>query len=1200
MPQKSPHISISDKKLVDRVLKSSQEEFQGLPRYVQDIAAGLASEFFIIRYNPFIPPDEVARSVFSRLEAEKPGLDEQSYRFVKQGLQRFWDEFRSDRRFRDTIIHRLRQLLPEEHIVTSPNTLVECATDATDLRMEIPLLLVAPSGTEEVREIIELARELGFGIIPRGGGSGLTGGAVPAVQRCVVLSMSRMKTIQAVDPDSKTLRAQAGVITLDAIRAAEDKDLLFTVDPASKAASSLGGNISENAGGPFAFEYGTTLDNVLDYTMVLPTGEIIRVRRREHPWHKILPWETAVFDILDEQDRLKDSISLQGHEIRSPGLGKDVTNKFLGGLPGIQKEGVDGVITEACFTLHDRLAHSRSLCLEFFGNSMHHAMLVIEDLVKLRDRIRIKGDLVKMSALEEFGSKYVQAIKYRKKSVRYEGEPISVLLVQLDSGDETALDGAVAEITEIAEHYHNVDVFVAESPEEAEAFWQDRHRLSAITRRTSGFKINEDVVIPIDVIPEFSDFIESLNLYYLALAYRQALNQATRLEGVDPADEFIDMELGVASGVLGGKVTTQELSEQEFELQIHYFFRDLISRHPEQAESLESIEKGTLDDRIVIANHMHAGDGNCHVNIPVKSNDPEMMRLAEEAAQKVFSKVVELNGTISGEHGIGITKIGFLAPDRIRALQEYKQHLDPDNIFNPGKLTQSKLTVDPYTFSFNRLIQDLEQISLAHKERLISLLRNIQVCSRCGKCKQYCPMYYPEQGFLYHPRNKIITLGALVEALYYTQVDQGRPNRDVMRNLQDILERCTACGKCMAVCPVKINMPEQVLNMRSFLEEKGQGGTHPIKTSILHYLTRKPQWISRAAKAASVGQQLQSRTVASLPAGWRNRFQNPLLRGAQPPVGFKNLADALKLNKNNIFTANPHNSSRDRECVLYFPGCGAGLFYRDIGLAAMHLLHRELGVHVVLPDEHLCCGYPLLAAGCSDDYDINRNRNIEVLQRILADAEERGLHIRAVLTACGTCREALHSYDLQRLLDRELEHMDAVQYALQVMPESTAEKLLHAGDTHGRAVLFHPSCHSEWSGMSPEKSGRVYAGKLQELLGRRVAISPGCCGESGLGALTSPHIYNIIRERKRRQLRSDLADQPQDQPVLVGCPSCKVGLQRIALQEDPDRPVLHVLEYLALQTGGETWKQDLLRELGQKGKSRERSAGGNGLPLEKN
>ncbi len=290
-----------------------------------------------------------------------------------------------------------------------------------------------------------------------------------------------MKAIISVDAEKKLLCAQTGVITLTAIAAAAKKNLLLTVDPASKAASALGGNIAENAGGPFCFEYGTTLDNIHSYTMVLPDARVIEVRRRDHPRHKILPEETAVFDIYDRDGTLTETISLAGGEIRGPGLGKDVSNKYLGGLPGVQKEGVDGIVTEACFVLHDRLPHSRVLCLEFFGRSMRSAVLVIRDVVGLRDRIRQEGDAVKISALEEFGSKYVRAINYAKKSATYEGEPISVLLLQLDSADEAALDAAVAHIVDIATPYENVDIFVAENDKQAEVFWEDRHKLSAIS-----------------------------------------------------------------------------------------------------------------------------------------------------------------------------------------------------------------------------------------------------------------------------------------------------------------------------------------------------------------------------------------------------------------------------------------------------------------------------------------------------------------------------------------------------------------------------------------------------------------------------------------------------------------------------------------------------------------------------------------------
>lgn len=127
--------------------------------------------------------------------------------------------------------------------------------------------------------------------------------------------------------------------------------------------------MAENSGGPFAFEYGTTLDNLLSWRMVTPTGEIIDVLRVDHPRHKILPEETAVFEVRDTSGGMRSVVELKGDEIRLPGLGKDVTNKALGGLPGMQKEGVDGIITEATFTLHEKPAFSRVLVLEVFGKS---------------------------------------------------------------------------------------------------------------------------------------------------------------------------------------------------------------------------------------------------------------------------------------------------------------------------------------------------------------------------------------------------------------------------------------------------------------------------------------------------------------------------------------------------------------------------------------------------------------------------------------------------------------------------------------------------------------------------------------------------------------------------------------------------------------------------------------------------------------
>ncbi|MFW5731292.1 MAG: FAD-binding and (Fe-S)-binding domain-containing protein, partial [Desulfonatronovibrionaceae bacterium] len=882
--------------------------------------------------------------------------------------------------------------------------------------------------------------------------------------------------------------------------------------------------------------------------------------------HKILAHEQAVFEIHDSQGRLLDTVTLSGADIRSPGLGKDVTNKYLGGLPGIQKEGVDGVITEACFTLHPKMALSRVLCLEFFGHSMHNAMLVIKDIVNLRDEIRQAGDLVKISALEEFGSKYVQAIEYNKKSSQYEGEPISVLIIQLDSNHEQALDDSVHRIVDIASAYDQVDVFAAADEKEAELFWEDRHKLSAITRRTSGFKINEDVVIPLDVIPEFSDFIEELNLHYLALAYRKALNKVLDLPEVDLNDEFIHVELEVAMNMLKKKITKNELPEEIFHVQIGFFFQHLKGRYPDARNELEKILEHMNNTRIIVANHMHAGDGNCHVNIPVNSNDPDMMHLAEEAAGKVFDRVLELRGQVSGEHGIGITKIGFLSPEKISALKEYKSRVDPGNVFNPQKLVRRDLPVHPYTFSFNQLIEDLDKTGLEEKDRLINLLRSIQTCSRCGKCKQICPMYLPQKGLLFHPRNKNIAMGALIEALYYTQLVQGEPDPGVISHLRRIMEHCTACGKCTTACPVKIENAGAALEMRSYLDINKASG-HPVKNRVLKYLSQAPEKrIPRAARAAGIGQRIQNTALGVVPAFWRRKLSNPLFRDKSPNTGLVNLSNALHLDKQNMFS---RQGAESRQAVLYFPGCGGGLFFRDIGLASLALLLKS-GRSVILPEKHLCCGYPLLASGCSASFEKIQADNKKTLQTQLGRAENRGLEPEFILTSCGTCKEGISKYHLKSL-GMELKQMDVVQFLLENLPA-------HAQPPGGR-ILYHPACHTEWTGVNALKAGDIYASRLGEFAGAGVEISPGCCGESGLGAMTSPEIYNLIRERKQEILSRQLPGFEENTPLVVGCPSCRIGVARSVNQLKSKIKVMHTVEYLATTLLGEKWKPHLLKQI---------------------
>ncbi|GAB7079699.1 FAD-binding and (Fe-S)-binding domain-containing protein [Megalodesulfovibrio paquesii] len=1174
MMQKGPHISLPPEHIVSRVLGLPPGEFAAWPEAVRDLALALAQEMFLVRYNPFIDPRQVIESVKAKFRRERPSLSREYAGVLSKAIKRFWKEFEDDQRFKKELARRLSAMLDADSVDARPSTLVESSTDSTDLRMNLPLLVITPKTTAQIQAIVRLANEMDFVIVPRGGGSGLTGGAIPAHQRSIILSMAKCKDILDIDAEKKILCCQAGVITLQAIQAAAKKGLLFTVDPASKAASSIGGNISENSGGPFAFEYGTTLDNILSYKMVTPTGDLIEVRRVDHPRHKILPEETAVFEILGENGQVRETISLPGDQIRGENLGKDVTNKYLGGLPGVQKEGVDGIITEACFICYDILKESRVIVLEFFGRSMHHAMEVVTELVALRGRIREEGDLVKMSALEEFGIKYVQAIEYQKKSATYEGDPISVLIVELNSNDAGALDKATAEIASMVDRRDNMDVFIAKDAKEAEHFWEDRHKLSAISKRTSGFKINEDVVIPTEVIPAFSDFLEGLNLIYLAKAYRRALGEVGRLEGVLMDDEFIAMERGFCQRILKKEITLAELNDQELEVQISFFFRDLASRYPAEAEKIAEIHQNMLKTRLIVASHMHAGDGNCHVNIPVNSNDPEMLHQAEEAAATVMKQVLEFKGQISGEHGIGITKIGFISDDKIAALKKYKKEVDPNNVLNTGKLTQRALPVTPYTFSFNRLIQDIRQSGLPEKERLIRLLQSIQTCTRCGKCKQVCAMFQPQRSLIYHPRNKFITLGALVEAIYYTQVNKGEPDKSLLDELRRLMEHCTACGKCTATCPVKIDTPGVVLSLRAFLEDKHAGG-HPIKHAVLGWLAGAPaRRVPKAARLAAIGGTAQSQLVRLIPPSWRRKIDNPLFSGPGPQLGVNNLLQALQLDRGPFFIpsgaalpATPLEKPEDGlPTVLYFPGCGASLFYRSIGLAGIMLL-LEAGYAVVVPREHLCCGYPLLVSGCEEAFTTNQARNIYAIKKLLEEAATEGLHVTHLLTSCGSCRDGLSRYQLETMLNRKLAHQDITQFLLDRISPDKLPK------TGAGQLLYHGACHAEWTGIKGPKATEAYRQGLARLTGAQVAVSPGCCGESGMGALTSPDIYNRIRSRKQEQLTKDLAAYPADRPIIVGCPSCKVGITRSLLGLQDGHPVLHSLEYLAERLHGPRWSK---------------------------
>jgi Fe-S oxidoreductase len=188
------------------------------------------------------------------------------------------------------------------------------------------------------------------------------------------------------------------------------------------------------------------------------------------------------------------------------------------------------------------------------------------------------------------------------------------------------------------------------------------------------------------------------------------------------------------------------------------------------------------------------------------------------------------------------------------------------------------------------------------------------------------------------------------------------------------------------------------------------------------------------------------------------------------------------------------------------------------------------------------------------------------MEGLIRQAEAAGFVIKAVLTSCGTCREGIRNYRLKSLETRQVEFQDVVQFIIQQGKGKFGQG--------PEQLLYHAACHHEWTGVSPLKAGEIYASELGKMVGSTVAISPHCCGESGLGALTSPKIYNRLRLRKKEQLAADLTGYPAESPVVVGCPSCKIGISRTLLEMGVKRDVMHTLEFLARLRHGDTWRKD--------------------------
>nr|MBP7920842.1 DUF3683 domain-containing protein [Limnohabitans sp.] len=326
------------------------------------------------------------------LDGERDALVGQLIDQAQQAVKAFAAQFGVVDKLRSRAKRALRKHTAPDNIKFDAMSRVSHVTDATDWRVEYPFVVLAPDTEKEMALLVKACIDLELTIVPRGGGTGYTGGAIPLTWKSVVINTEKLETIGQVEHlvlpglshTVPTVHTEAGVVTQRVADLAEQAGLVFAVDPTSAEASCIGGNIAMNAGGKKAVLWGTALDNLASWRMVTPDAQWLEVIRINHNLGKIHDAEVASFELhYFEADGVtplrSERLDIPGASFRKAGLGKDVTDKFLSGLPGIQKEGCDGLITSARWILHRMPSHTRTVCLEFFG-SAHEAVPSIVDI----------------------------------------------------------------------------------------------------------------------------------------------------------------------------------------------------------------------------------------------------------------------------------------------------------------------------------------------------------------------------------------------------------------------------------------------------------------------------------------------------------------------------------------------------------------------------------------------------------------------------------------------------------------------------------------------------------------------------------------------------------------------------------------------------------------------------------------------------
>lgn len=447
------------------------------------------------------------------------------------------------------------KLLGEENAKFDKAHKIAYCYDATKKRFE-PDGVLFPRCEKDVSDILKYCNENKIVIVPRGAGSGFTGGALAASGGVVLSFEKHMNKILEIDMQNMVAVVEPGLINIKLQKAVEEVGLFYPPDPASENYSTIGGNVSENAGGMRAAKYGITKDYVMALRAVLPNGDIIRAGKRTI---------------------------------------KDVAGYNIAGIL-IASEGSLAVITQITLKLIAKPKFKKTAMGVF--PSVNAAMNAVY-------KTMVAG--VTPVAMEFLDNLSINAVenKFAKGLPRDAG---AILISDVDGSNLDVLESELEIIKNVFEQNGATGFKVAKNEEESADIWFARRNCSQAITCYGSLKLNEDITVPRSKLPELLEKIKEISAKF--------------------------------------KVTTPCFG--------------------------------------------HTGDGNVHTNVMVDRDDPDAVERGHEAITEIFKVAVELGGTLSGEHGIGISKAPFMSlafsDEEMNLFRTIKKAFDPNGILNPNKM----------------------------------------------------------------------------------------------------------------------------------------------------------------------------------------------------------------------------------------------------------------------------------------------------------------------------------------------------------------------------------------------------------------------------------------------------------------------------------------------------------------------------------